>query len=98
MTTTASRTHVPDERRWTPRRATGATKPSALASTLGVSEVVASVLAARGVETEDAARTLLHPSLEQLHDPLLMLGMRESVGRVLRAVDSGESILIYGDY
>jgi single-stranded-DNA-specific exonuclease len=60
--------------------------------------VVASVLAARGVETEETARALLKPSLEQLHDPFLMLGMRESVERVLRAVDSGERILVYGDY
>jgi single-stranded-DNA-specific exonuclease len=98
MTTIASRTRVPDERRWTPRRAEGVAFPVALASTLGVSGVVASVLAARGVETEASARALLKPSLEQLHDPFLMLGMRESVGRVLRAVDSGERILIYGDY
>jgi single-stranded-DNA-specific exonuclease len=98
MTTTASRTRLPDERRWTPRRAEGAVVSGALASTLGVSEVVASVLAARGVETEESARALLKPSLEQLHDPFLMLGMRESVERVLRAVDSGERILVYGDY
>jgi single-stranded-DNA-specific exonuclease len=98
MTTPASRTRVPDERRWTPRRAEGASFASALASTLGVSDVVARVLAARGIETEESARALLKPSLEQLHDPFLMLGMRESVGRVLRAVDSGERILIYGDY
>jgi single-stranded-DNA-specific exonuclease len=98
MTTNASRTRVPDKRRWTPRRAEGATFASALASTLGISGVVASVLAARGVETEETARALLKPSLEQLHDPFLMLGMRESVERVLRAVDSGERILVYGDY
>jgi single-stranded-DNA-specific exonuclease len=98
MTTPASRTSAPDHRRWAPRRAHEARRPRALADALGVSEVVASVLAARGVEREDEARALLKPSLEQLHDPFLMLGMRESVGRVLRAVDAGERILIYGDY
>ena len=85
------------ERRWVPRRE--ASKESArLAASAGVSEVVAGVLAARGVESEEDARALLGPSLEQLHDPFLMLGMRESVGRVLRAVDAGERILVYGDY
>ncbi len=84
-------------RRWVPRRA-AAGDAARLAAAAGVSETVAGVLAARGVETAEAARTLLEPSLGQLHDPSLMLGMRESVGRVLRAVDGGERILVYGDY
>jgi single-stranded-DNA-specific exonuclease len=96
MTTPASR--APEERRWVQRRAPVGASPLPLASALGVSEVVAGVLAARGVRAEAEARALLRPSLEQLHDPFLMLGMRESVGRVLRAVDSGERILVYGDY
>src|SRR5437763_15288865 len=96
MMKTASRAET-DERRWVRRRESVA--PARLfADALGDPTVVAGVLAARGVETEDAARALLHPSLEQLHDPYLMLGMRESVARVLRAVETGERILIYGDY
>jgi single-stranded-DNA-specific exonuclease len=85
------------ERRWVPRRE-AAKDPSRLAETAVLSAVVAGVLAARGVESEEDARALLSPSLEQLHDPYLMLGMRESVARVLRAVDAGERILVYGDY
>ena len=96
MTGTVTRPGIV-ERRWVPRRAT-LVNPSTLAESAGVSEVVAGVLAARGVELEAEARALLSPSLEQLHDPFLMLGMRESVARVLRAVDAGERILVYGDY
>ncbi|HLM57248.1 MAG TPA: DHH family phosphoesterase, partial [Pyrinomonadaceae bacterium] len=70
----------------------------ALSGALGLSTVVASVLAARGVTEEARARALLKPSVEHLHDPYLMLGMREAAGRVLRAIDSGERVLIYGDY
>ena len=70
----------------------------ALAARLGVSPVVAGLLSARGIETEEAAHKLFHPSLDQLHDPSLMLGMSDAVERVLRAVDAGEQILIYGDY
>ena len=96
MTEAVTRTrHV--ERRWVPRRAS-AKDPAGLAAAVGVSEVVAGVLAARGVESEADARALLEPSLQQLHDPSLMLGMREAVARVLRAVDAGERILVYGDY
>jgi single-stranded-DNA-specific exonuclease len=84
-------------RRWTLRGGDAAAS-DALARALGVSGVVAGLLAARGVTSEDSARALLKPSLEQLHDPLRMLGMREAAARVLRAVDAGERILIYGDY
>jgi single-stranded-DNA-specific exonuclease len=87
----------PDARRWVLRRGSKDVA-GALARALGVSNIVAGVLAARGVETERAARALLSPALEQLHDPYLMLGMHESVGRVLSAIDAGERILIYGDY
>jgi single-stranded-DNA-specific exonuclease len=96
MTGTVTRARAV-ERRWVPRR-DAARDPARLARSAGLSEVVAGVLAARGVETEEDARALLGPSLEQLHDPFLMLGMREAVERVLRAVDAGERILIYGDY
>ncbi|HEV2800337.1 MAG TPA: single-stranded-DNA-specific exonuclease RecJ [Pyrinomonadaceae bacterium] len=71
---------------------------ASLAARLGVSHVVAGLLVARGVSTEEEARRLLHPSLDQLHDPTLMLGMSDAAARVLRAVDGRERILIYGDY
>jgi single-stranded-DNA-specific exonuclease len=74
------------------------THASALAARLGLSTVVAGLLTARGIDTEEAARKLLRPSLDQLHDPSLMLGMPDAAARVLRAVDAGEQILIYGDY
>jgi single-stranded-DNA-specific exonuclease len=96
MTQTVTRARTV-ERRWVPRRETS-TNTRGLAPAAGVSEIVAGVLAARGVETVDEARALLSPSLEQLHDPFLMLGMREAAARVLKAVDAGERILVYGDY
>jgi len=68
------------------------------ARSLGVSPIVAALLLARGFETVDSARKFLRPSPDQLHDPSLMLGMREAVSRVLRAIDAGEKILVYGDY
>jgi single-stranded-DNA-specific exonuclease len=97
MTTKTASVTKPGARRWVVRgEDTGAAR--SLAGSLGVSPVVAGVLAARGVASEDSARALLSPSLAQLHDPYLMLGMRAAAARVLRAVDAGERILIYGDY
>jgi single-stranded-DNA-specific exonuclease len=69
-----------------------------LARVLSVSPIVAGLLIARGFETEEAARKFLRPAHDQLHDPSLMLGMQDAVARVLRAIDAGEKILVYGDY
>ena len=40
----------------------------------------------------------LHPEYEKLADPLLLPGMKEGVDRIIKAVDGGEKVLIYGDY
>ena len=73
-------------------------RASYFARSLKVSPVVAGLLISRGYDTEESAYKFLHPSHDQLHDPLLMLGMREAVARILRAIEAGEKILIYGDY
>ena len=45
-----------------------------------------------------SVQTFLSPSLNDLIDPMLMLGMAAAVERVQRAVRGSEPILIYGDY
>ena len=68
------------------------------AASLGVSPIVADLLLARGHDDSRSAQTFLKPSLDQLHDPLLMLGMPEAVARLERAIENQEPILVYGDY
>jgi single-stranded-DNA-specific exonuclease len=68
------------------------------AASLGVSPIVADLLLARGHGDPASAQTFLKPSLDQLHDPLLMLGMSEAVARLERAIENQEPILVYGDY
>jgi single-stranded-DNA-specific exonuclease len=69
-----------------------------LARELKVSPLVARLLVQRGLADPAAAQAFLHPSLEQLHPPELMAGMREAVARLRRALEQREKILIYGDY
>jgi single-stranded-DNA-specific exonuclease len=69
-----------------------------LSAALGLSPTVAGLLAARGIIDPAEAARLLEPSYDQLHDPALMLGMTDALARVLRAIDAGEKILVYGDY
>jgi single-stranded-DNA-specific exonuclease len=84
-------------KRWIVREG-DARQAGALAHSLGVSPVVAGLLVARGYDDEEAARRFLYPSPEHLYEPGLMLGMSAAVERVLRAIDDGEKILVYGDY
>jgi len=46
----------------------------------------------------EQARAFLFPALDQLHDPMLMLGMEAAVTRLHAAMAASESVLIYGDY
>jgi single-stranded-DNA-specific exonuclease len=71
---------------------------ASLARVLGVSHTVAALLISRGCEDEISAKSFLHPSYDQLHDPYLMRGVAEAVDRLLRAIENAEPILVYGDY
>ena len=51
------------------------------------------LLADRGLD-----KSFLHPKYEELFDPFLMQGMTKAVDRIEQARDSGEKIIIYGDY
>ncbi|MGI8883052.1 MAG: single-stranded-DNA-specific exonuclease RecJ [Pyrinomonadaceae bacterium] len=69
-----------------------------LAEALNVSPIVAALLISRGYESVEEAHKFLNPAYEHLHEPFLMKGMKEAVGRILKAVENKEKILIWGDY
>jgi len=69
-----------------------------LAEELKISPMAAGLLVRRGITTREEASAFVHPSLSQLHDPMLMKGMREAEQRLSLAIERGEKILIYGDY
>ena len=84
-------------KRWNVRRP-DADAAASLARVLGVSPILATLLINRGYADERAARTFLTPGYDQLHEPYLMLGMREAVARLKHAIENHEPVLIYGDY
>lgn len=69
-----------------------------LGASLGVHPLVAALLISRGHDTEEKAHKFLNPTVDHLHDPLLLKGMREAADRVHRAIENHEKILIWGDY
>ena len=69
-----------------------------LMTDLGVEEAIASLLIQRGVRTFEEAKTFFRPSLEQLHDPMLMADMSKAINRIKLALDKDEFIMVFGDY
>jgi single-stranded-DNA-specific exonuclease len=61
-------------------------------------EIVAKLLLRRGISTPEAAAAFLTPSIDQLHSPLLMTGMKDAVDRLEAAIERKEGVLVYGDY
>jgi single-stranded-DNA-specific exonuclease len=75
-----------------------AERAASLARVLGVSPILAALLIARGYADKGAARAFLSPTYDQLHEPYSMLGMKEAVTRLQHAIETGERVLLYGDY
>lgn len=69
-----------------------------LATELQMPLQMAQILIGRGLCSAEAATAFLHPSLDQLHNPMRMLGMSAAMNRLRQAVVEREPILIYGDY
>lgn len=70
----------------------------AIASAHGIPELVARIIAARGVTQEQAA-DYLNPTLRaSLPDPSHLKAMDEAVGRVMLAIANKETIAVFGDY
>jgi single-stranded-DNA-specific exonuclease len=84
--------------RWTLKPKPSHKKVISLASELNVSELIATLLVQRGIESFDQARQFFRPSLADLHNPYLMKDMDKAVHRIETAIVNGENILVFGDY
>ena len=80
--------------------ASGASSAEAkiIADSVGISEILATLLVNRGYNTVDSAKSFIGKSTEILHDPFLLNGMGRGAERILDAVKNKEKIAIYGDY
>jgi len=84
-------------KRWEERLADGR-QALALSQQLGLPEIVGRVLAARGVDGEEAER-FLNPTLRAyLPDPSVFQDMDRAAKRLVRAVEAGEKVAVFGDY
>lgn len=64
-----------------------------------LSETVLQLLWDRDIKTQTAVDEFFNPDYEtDLHNPYLMKDMQKAVERIIRALESDEKILVYGDY
>lgn len=85
------------QKRWNIKTA-GREKSGELATVLGISSTTARIMAVRGIDTIEAGKQFLTPTLSTMPDPFLLKGMQTAVKRVMRARKAGENVCIYGDY
>ncbi|MBX9912233.1 MAG: single-stranded-DNA-specific exonuclease RecJ [Beijerinckiaceae bacterium] len=78
--------------------AAGLGRAEALAQVEGIPDVLARLLAGRGVEPADAVRFLEPRLRDLLPDPAILTGMDAAAERLASAAQRGEKIAIFGDY
>lgn len=90
---------APDAVRWTLRPVAPDAPVQTLSEQLNaLPEALARSLVLRGVRSFDDAHSFFRPALARLHDPFAMRDMDAAAERVVRAIRSGERVLVYGDY
>lgn len=63
-----------------------------------INKLLATILANRGITTEESIRLFLKPTREDFYDPFLIKDMEKAVERIITAINKKEKITIYGDY
>lgn len=86
------------DHRWTIADAPSSDTVGRLAKEINVPEPIAKVLILRGIDSYDTAKAYFRPTLDQLHDPFLLSDMVKATARIIKALQSHERILIFGDY
>ena len=64
----------------------------------GLSNLISSILASRGIIEKEDVREFLNPTRDDFHNPFLMPDMEKAVDRILKAIQTQEKTIIYGDY
>jgi single-stranded-DNA-specific exonuclease len=65
---------------------------------LKIHPTLCGILAHRGIDDYQKAKSFFRPTLSTLHDPFVMKDMHLAVERIIDAIAQEEKILVYGDY
>ena len=86
------------ERRWIYKEIPSQENIKKLSHEINTNVYLSAILLQRGINDFSLAKDFFRPSLDHLHDPFLMKDMHRAVDRLKKAIDTGERILVYGDY
>jgi single-stranded-DNA-specific exonuclease len=75
-----------------------ADKVKEISEKFNISELLATVLVNRNIVENDDIELFLNPTRKDFHNPYLMPDMHQAVERIIKAIDSQEKTMIYGDY
>ncbi len=84
-------------RRWVVKR-TNQDYLKYLSKNASISTVLAQILVNRGIKTVGEINAFLYPNISQLSDPFDIEGMEIAIGRIKRALERNEKVLVHGDY
>lgn len=73
-------------------------KIESLAKDLKITNLTATLLVNRGLDTVENARYFLYAQKGKFHDPFLLNDMGKAVERIKKAVETQEPIWVFGDY
>ena len=89
---------LPAAKSWNFAPAPDPARVQAITEALPVGPEVGALLVQRGLATPEAAAAFIYADLRQLPDPYLMRDMDRAVDRLVRALETGEKVLVLGDY
>ena len=72
-------------------------KVKKIADKYQINQLLTSIIVNRKIE-EEKIDVFLHPTRQNFHDPFLMPDMKIAVERILKAIETQEKTIIYGDY
>ena len=95
---TATARPIRPQARWLLPKALDSAAVEHLCAKLKLPPLLCRLLVARGFLDPEVAKRYLRPRLEHLHDPSTLGDLDRAVERIARAIRSGETVFIHGDY
>ncbi|MCI8309202.1 MAG: single-stranded-DNA-specific exonuclease RecJ [Clostridia bacterium] len=69
-----------------------------IAQKYNISELLSAVLVNRNVVEDEDIKIFLNPTRNDFHNPFEMPDMETATNRIIKAIESQEKVIIYGDY
>jgi single-stranded-DNA-specific exonuclease len=67
-------------------------------SMFNVDPLIIRLLAHNGIVRQKDISEFFYPKFENLNNPFLFENMKKAIGRIIKAINNKEKIMVYGDY